>query len=100
MREILRLSLPLTAWLAGFSALYALQGLSCSRLWPEALPARPALLLAWGFAVLLQGALLWLVRRDPSPSPTLRATGVALAAAALVATLWTLAPVAFASACR
>ena len=43
MREILRLSVPIACWLAGFSAIYALQALSCSRHWPEGLPIRPVL---------------------------------------------------------
>ena len=43
MTDVLRLSVPLGLWLAGFSATYALQALSCSRHWPEALPERVVL---------------------------------------------------------
>lgn len=100
MKDILRLSVPLAVWLAGFSAVYGLQGLTCSRHWPDDLAARPALLLAWALAVALQAALLWSLVRDPSASSFLRRVGVALAAVALAAAVWTLAPVAIASACH
>lgn len=99
MRDILRLSVPLTAWIAGFSAVYALQGLACSRHWPEGWAARPVLLAAWALALAVQAALLWALLRDPSPSPFVRATSLALAAMALAATAWALAPVAVASVC-
>lgn len=99
MTDILRLSVPLAAWLAGFSAVYGLQGLSCSRHWPEGLPERPVLLAAWALAVLVQAALLMGVLRSPSPQPFTRTVSVALAVTALVAALWTLMPASFASAC-
>lgn len=99
MREILRLSVPLGLWLASFSAVYALQGLSCSRHWPEVLPARPFLLLAWGLAVAIQAGLVWTLLRDPSPSPFVRAASLSLAVTALVAAAWTLMPVAVTSIC-
>lgn len=100
MRDVLRLSVPLALWLAGFSAVYGLQGLTCSRHWPDDLAARPALLLAWALAVALQAALLWSLGRDPSPSRFARNLSLALAAVALVAAIWTLAPVALTSVCR
>jgi hypothetical protein len=99
MREVLRLSVPLALWLASFSAVYALQGLSCSRHWPEGLPARPFLILAWGLAVALQAGLVWALLRDPSPSPFVRVTSLALACLALAAAAWTLLPVAVTSTC-
>lgn len=99
MRDVLRLSVPLALWLAGFSAVYGLQGLACSRHWPEDLAARPTLIAAWLLAVALQATALWLVARDPSPSPTLRAIGLGLAATALAAAIWTLAPVAATTIC-
>ena len=99
MREILRLSVPLACWLAGFSAVYALQALSCSRHWPEGLPVRPLLLLGWGLTMALQATLLWAILRDPGGSPFLRFTGRSLAIVALVASVWTLMPVALTSVC-
>ncbi|MBP1806824.1 hypothetical protein [Rubellimicrobium aerolatum] len=99
MSDILRLSVPLAAWLAGFSVVYGLQGLSCSRHWPEGLAARPVLLSAWVLAVALQAALLWMLLRNPSPSPFARAVSLALALTALLAALWTLMPVAVTSVC-
>jgi hypothetical protein len=99
MKEVLRLSVPLALWLASFSAVYGLQALSCSRHWPEALPARPVLILAWALAVALQAILLWTLVRDGSPSRFVRAVSVALAGVALLAAGWTLLPVAVTSAC-
>lgn len=99
MSDVLRLSVPLAAWLAGFSAVYGLQGLACSRHWPEGLSARPLLLLAWALAVAVQAALVLLLLRNPSPSPFTRATSLALAGTALAAAAWTLLPVAVASTC-
>ena len=68
MIEILRLSLPITVWLTGFSAVYALQGLSCSRHWPADLEARPVLLAAWAIAIVLQLIALIAVLYAPSPA--------------------------------
>ena len=99
MKNVLRLSVPIALWLAGFSAVYALQGLSCSRHWPPDLPARPVLLATWALAVVLQAGLLWLLLRDASPSRFVRATSLALAGVALVAALWTLMPVVVTSSC-
>jgi hypothetical protein len=99
MSDILRLSVPLTAWLVGFSAVYALQAFTCSRHWPEELAARPALVAAWLLAVAAQAGLIWLLLRAPSPSPFVRSLSLALAALALAATALTLAPVAVVSRC-
>lgn len=99
MRDVLRLSVPLATWLAGFSAVYALQGLGCSRHWPEGLPARPVLLAAWVLTVVVQAVLVLSLLRDPSPSPFTRTTSLALALTALVAAVWTLMPVAITSTC-
>ena len=74
MIEILRLSLPISLWVTGFSAVYALQGLSCSRHWPSDIDAQPILLVAWAVAI-------------------------AIAIAALVAAVWTMVPVLTASVC-
>ena len=105
MRDVLRVALPLTLWLVGFSAVYALQGLTCSRHWAAAGledgAARGALVAAWGGAVLVQALVLAGLRAAPlaSPRPFARGLSVGLAVVALVAAAWTLAPVAWTSAC-
>ena len=88
MIEILRLSLPLTVWLTGFIAVYALQGVSCSRHWPGEIDARPVLIAAWGVAVLLQAVTLTAVLYRPSQSRMVQRVATALAATALVAAVW------------
>jgi len=99
MIEILRLSLPMTVWLTGFSAIYALHGLSCSRHWPVDFEARPLLLAAWAVAVVFQFLMLMAVLYAPSPSRFVQTTCTALAAIALVAAVWTIMPVLAASVC-
>ena len=105
MTDILRISVPLTLWLAAFSAVYGLQGLVCSPRWAEAAlglaTGRLLLALAWLAAVALQAALLLALRspRFASRSGFVRGLSLSLAAVALVATLWTLLPVVATSAC-
>lgn len=99
MIEILRLSLPLTVWLTGFSAVYALQVLSCSRHWPADLEARPVLIAACVVAVIIQLLSLMAVLFAPSPSRFVQTTATVLAATALVAALWTIIPALAASVC-
>lgn len=99
MREILRLSLPMTVWLIGFSVVYALQGLACSRHWPAGLETRPVLVGAWAVAVALQVVILIGVGYWPSPSRHIQNATIALAATGVVAALWTLMPVMAASIC-
>ena len=99
MIEILRLSLPLTVWLTGFSAVYALQALSCSRHWPADLEARPVLIAACVVAVIVQLLSVMAVLFAPSPSRFVQTTATVLAATALVAALWTIIPALAASVC-
>lgn len=99
MIEILRLSLPISVWLMGFSAVYALQGVSCSRHWPADVEARPVLLAAWTVAVVLQVLSLMAVHYAPSKSRFVQTAAMAIAAASLVAVIWTLMPVLTVSAC-
>ena len=58
MIDVLRLSLAVHLWLVGFSAVYALQGLSCSRHWPEGLDARTVLIVAVILFVMVQAMIL------------------------------------------
>lgn len=97
MNSVLRLSLPLTFWLASFSAVYGLHGLLCSSRWSELADfttGRVLLALAVLAAVGLQVALLLALRssRWRDPDPTLRRASLVLAVTALFGTLWTLAP--------
>ncbi|MDZ4313109.1 MAG: hypothetical protein U1A24_21415 [Cypionkella sp.] len=99
MIEVLRLSVPITVWLTGFSAVYALQGISCSRHWPSDLDARPVLLAAWVVAIGLQLLTLMTVLYAPSKSRFVQTTATTLAVIALVAAVWTVMPVLVASLC-
>ena len=99
MIEILRLSLPISLWITGLSAVYALQRLSCSRHWPTDIDARPVLLAAWAVAGAIQTLSLIAVLYAPSPSRFVQATAVAIAITALVAAVWTMMPVLTASDC-
>lgn len=99
MIEILRLTLPITLWVIGFSAVYALQGFTCSRHWPDDLWSRPVLLTAWACCVGLQVLGLVAVRHAPSKSRFVQTAATAIAAMALLAAVWTLMPVLAVSAC-
>ena len=104
MIAILRLSLPLTLWLAAFSAVYGLHGLLCSSRWAAFAPELPgrALLVGAAFAALaLQALLLVLLRSSqwPQPGVAIHRISLMLATAALVGTAWTLVPVLVTSHC-
>jgi len=105
MRDILRLSLPLTLWLATFSGLYALHGLLCSSRFAQAATPDEAgrflLTAAALLAVALQVALLLALRsgRWGAPSGFVRRTSLTLGLIALVATIWTSLPIAAVSHC-
>lgn len=105
MTDILRIAVPLTAWLAAFSAVYGLHGLVCSERWAAAgfdlAAGRAVMAAAWAAAVAVQIALLVALRspRFASRSAFVRGVSLMLAVTALVATLWTLLPVATTSVC-
>ncbi len=102
MRELLRIALPLTLWLASFSAIYGIEGVVCSvRYSGDANDGRLVLALAALAAVALQVALLAAARSSSygSRSPFVRRVSVTLAAAALVAAVWTFIPVAATTIC-
>ena len=106
MRDILRISVPLTVWLVSFSAVYGLEGLVCSHRWAEAglglATGRGALVTALVLAIGLQTVLLLALRspRFASPSGFVQGVSSALAGVALAATAWTLLPVAVTSLCQ
>lgn len=105
MTDILRISVPLTVWLAAFSAVYGLQGVVCSDRWTEAgldlVSGRVALIAAWVAATALQVAFIIALRspRLVSSSPFVRRLSLILAISALVATMWTLSPVVMSMTC-
>lgn len=99
MIEILRLSLPISLWITGFSAVYALQGLSCSRHWPADIDARAVLLAAWATAIAVQALCLLAIWYAPSPSRFVQTSAMVIAATAFVAAVWTMMPILAASAC-
>ncbi|MBU2958350.1 hypothetical protein Q4511_15200 [Paracoccus sp. 1_MG-2023] len=89
MGSVLRIALPLTAWLACFSAIYGLNAWLCAAGLPGA-AGRGVLIGAVLAALSLQVALLvWVAR---SPASGLRAVATTLAIVALVGTAWTLLP--------
>lgn len=106
MSDILRILIAPLVWLASFSAVYGIHGLACALGWPDVgLPGlslfRAVLLGAWLAAVGAQVALLLALRsgRFGSQSSFVRWTSIATAWVGLVATLWTLNPVALTSSC-
>ena len=107
MRDVIRILLPLLLWLASFSAIYGLHGIGCASRWPEIAVGpislfRWLLLAAWMAALLAQIGVLAALRseRFGSPAPFGRWTSLALGWVGLVATIWTLHPVAVISTCR
>jgi hypothetical protein len=96
---LLRLSLPLSVWIVGFCAVYALQGYGCSRHWPAGLDPRLFLIGAGGAFVLVQALAMLAVLARPSPSRFVQGVATALALTALVAAVWTMAPVLVIPAC-
>ncbi|WP_134727241.1 hypothetical protein [Paracoccus luteus] len=103
MTEILRLSVPMTVWIAAFSAVYGLQGLLCAGAFGAVEPGtqRGLLILAGAVAVAVQVALLMALRapRFASPSRFVQRVSVILAVVALISTVWTLLPVVASSVC-
>lgn len=99
MTNVLRIALPFTLWIIGFCAVYALQGLACSRHWPPGLDGRTALIAAAALFVVVQGLVLAAILSRPSPSRFAQRTATIVAAAALAAAVWTSLPVLALSVC-
>lgn len=96
MSLLLRMALPLTLWLASFSALYALHGLLCSSRWAleqGMLAGRAPLVAAVLLALAAQAGALWALRRWPAADPWIARVSLGLGVVALVSTVWTLLPV-------
>jgi len=96
MSDVIRLFGPLFLWLASFSAICGLHGVLCAQGWDRSL-----LVAAWVFAVALQvtPVLLLATERFGARSAFVRRTSLALVTVGLIAVIWTLAPVAFLTAC-
>ena len=106
MSELFRICAAPLVWLASFSMIYGLHGIGCAERWAdvEVLSVslfRVLLLAAWLGAILASTAVLMVLRSDRfgSRSAFMRSTSLATAWAGLVATLWTLHPVAVVSSC-
>ena len=100
MIGILRLSSPISLWIVGFSAVYALQALQCSCHWPDDLEARSVLLAAWCVAIAVQVlGLMAVLYYAPSRSRFIQSTAIAIAGTALIAAIWPMIPVLAASVC-
>lgn len=106
MTDVARIFAPLFLWLALFSGVYGLHGVGCGLGWADVdvgawTLQRTALVTAWGAASILQALLLAALARPlRSPRPFVQGVSLTLAIAALVAIVWTLFPVAFATSCR
>lgn len=105
MRDVFRIMLAPLLWLAAFSAIYGLQGLLCELNVAGGMAGTPlrrgVLVAAYGLAIALQcGLLAWLhgtcrANRSRFVDFVSRATGWT----GLVATIWSLFPVAVLSLC-
>lgn len=101
MKNILRISLPITVWLIAFSGLYGLHGVICAGAWADPALGRTALIAAASVAVAVQILALLALRsrRFGGDTAFTRRIGLALASVALVATAWTALPIALLPIC-
>jgi hypothetical protein len=105
MTDAARIFAPLLVWLALFSGVYGLHGIGCGLGWPDLrlgpVPLhRGALVAAWVGALIVQAALLTALAGPlRSGRAFVQEVTLTLAVASLVATAWTLFPVAFATSC-
>lgn len=105
MIDVLRILAAPLLWLAAFSAIYGLQGLGCAQGWDATTGGPPLLRVlligGWGLTILLQAALLWSLRTDRfgASAPFVRRVSVLGGWTGLVASLWSLLPVATTTLC-
>lgn len=99
MMDILRILVSPVAWLASFSAVYGLLGILCATNAPL---MRILLIAAFGLAVLLQIALLAMLRsrRFGAGPAFVRHVSLTGGWVGLVATVWTLLPILATTACQ
>ena len=106
MSDLIRLMIGFLVWLGSFSAIYALQGFGCSAGWNEinlgSITMHRMVLLSAFVVVLLVLSSILLGLKSPRHAGSSRFTrkaSVELSAAALIAALWTLFPLAILSSC-
>ena len=106
MSDLIRILIGPLAWLAAFSAVYGLHGAACGFDWSgiEVGPVsllRLVLLAAWLCAIAMQAVILWGIYapRFASGSGFVRGVSRMTGWVGLVATLWSLFPVAVTSSC-
>jgi len=106
MSDLIRLMIGFLVWLGSFSAIYALQGFGCSAGWNEVhlggvTMHRMVLLSAFIMVLAVQWSIFLGLKspRHAGSSRFTRRASVELSAAALIAALWTLFPVAVLSSC-
>lgn len=103
MIAVLRILVGPLAWLAGFTAVYALHGMLCGHAIGGTvgpLEVRRLLMIAaYALAVLVQGGILWALYRIPAQTPFVAFVSRATGWTGLVAAVWTLAPTVFATSC-
>ena len=90
MTAVLRLFGPLVLWLASFSAVYGMQGITCAMGWGNA-----PVIMAWVVAIALQAAMLAVLygSRFGARNRAERWANLALGTIGLIAVIWTLFPV-------
>lgn len=96
MIDVLRLFGPLVLWLASFSVVYGVQGISCAQGWTNT-----PVVMAWLVAIGLQAALLLVLRSarfGMRPGPQ-RWASLAIGVIGLIAVIWTLFPIIVLQAC-
>ncbi|MEO1910223.1 MAG: hypothetical protein ABGX10_07345 [Paracoccus sp. (in: a-proteobacteria)] len=93
MGTVIRIALPLTMWLAAFSAVYGLNGWLCTT-GVSAATARTLVAAAVLLAIAMQAGLIWWLRRSDwaAAGPVLRHVALTLGVVALIGTVWTLVP--------
>lgn len=106
MSDMIRIVIAPLVWLACFSGIYGLHGLSCSTAFAPALPPGAAvwqslLIVAWIIAVAAQIGLIVALRHRVFASGSRFANRVStiLAWTSLAASLWTLFPVTLLKGC-
>ncbi|MFN3844885.1 MAG: hypothetical protein ACK4RZ_03550 [Paracoccaceae bacterium] len=96
MTDVLRLFGPLVLWLASFSAVYGVQGISCAQGWTNT-----PVVIAWAVAIALQVAVLPVLQsaRFGMQPGLKRWASLTLGVIGLIAVIWTLFPVVVLRAC-
>lgn len=106
MTDLLRILIAPLVWLAAFSAVYGLHGVLCGQAVTGTVLGMPlqrvALVAAYGLAILLQLGLLWALHspRFAATSDFVHFVSRATGWTGLIATIWSLLPVAVTTYCN